>query len=189
MAILNRPNNRFNNRNRNSIDEPKINDEIGLRDSDEVRVVYNSRTDDTKFSEVMSFKEAKMKSEEMQKDLIEINANVTPIVLRLDDYDKFLWELKKNKNKKKPTSVVKEIQLSANISLHDMETKSNKAKEFISNGDRVKVVLRMKGRELGRREQSKESLRTFIKLMSEVAVIEGQIRDEGRQSVALLRKK
>ena len=182
--------NRLNNKGRNAtFIEPRINDELKFQDNEIVRVNYDSRTENSGFSEVMSFATAKSKSLEMGLDLIEINLNVKPVILRLDEYEKFLWELKKNKDKKKPTSLVKEVQLSTNISLHDMETKAKKAREFISDGDRVKVVLRMRGRELTRREQSKESLRTFINLMSDVAVVDGQIREEGQRSVAILRKK
>lgn len=188
--IPNRPNNKPNGKRfSNNFNEPLINDELRYRDNDEVRVVHNSRIKNEGFAEVMTFSKAKELSLSMELDLIEINTNANPPVLRLDDYNKFLWELKKNKDKKKTTSAVKEIQLSTNISLHDMETKANKAREFISDGDRVKVVLRMRGRELARREQSKESLRTFIKLMSDVAVVEGQVREEGQRSIALLRKK
>lgn len=189
----NQPNGRFNNqrRNKNGVEEPLINEELRLRDTDKIRLVYKDRKDESNnFSEVMSYAEARNMSMDMEMDLIEVNLSIEPPVIRLDSYDKFLWDLKKSqKDKKKPTSTVKEIQLSTNISLHDMETKANKAKEFIADGDRVKVVLRMRGRELGRREQSKESLRTFIGLMSDVAVIDGQIREEGNRSVALLRKK
>lgn len=172
------------------IEEPRINNEIRIPLEAEVRVVHSSRTDNSGFSELMSFAQAIRLSEKMELDLIEINSQVRPTVLKLDSYDKYLWELKKAaKQKNKKPSSVKEIQLSANISPHDLETKAKKAKEFIEDGDRVKVVLRLKGRELGRREFSKGSLRDFIELMSGVAVVDGQIREEGRNSVVILKRK
>lgn len=176
-----------------NIEEPRINDEIRIPLDADVLVVYKSRTTDNQddFAKVMPFAQAIKRAEDMQLDLIEINGKVRPSVLKIDSYDKYLWELKKSakEKNKKPTSSIKEVQLSANISSHDLETKARKAKEFISDGDRVKVVLRLRGRELTRREFSKGSLRDFINLMSDVAVIDGQIREEGNRSVAILKKK
>lgn len=83
---------------------------------------------------------------------------------------------------------MKEIQLSTNISSNDLNTKVRKAKEFIEDGNKVKVVLTMKGRELGRREDSKKSLLTFIVEMDEVAVPESLPRDEGNKCTVILKK-
>lgn len=182
----NRP---IGNRRFNKTDERRINNELPYRDNDMVRVNYDSRTSNEGFSEVVTMRQAREMSKNMELDLIEIAPQAVPPVLRLDSYDKFQWEQKKNNKKKKPTSNLKEVQLSANISAHDLEIKATKAKKFIADGDKVKVVLRMRGRELGRREQSQESLRQFIELMSEVSIIDGQIRDEGRCTIVILKKK
>lgn len=188
--IPNNSNNRpFRSRRPVKNDGPRINDELPYRDNDTVRVNYNSRTSNEGFSEVVTMCEAKELSRSMELDLIEIAPQAVPPVLRLDNYDKYQWEQKKNNKKKKTVSSLKEVQLSVNISEHDLEIKATKAKKFIADGDKVKVVLRMCGRELGRREQSQESFRSFIELMSDVATIDGQIRNEPRCTIAILRKR
>ena len=129
-------------------------------------------------------------AEEKELDLVEINGNVNPPIVKVVDYSKYMFELKKAlKNKNKKNCVLKEIQLSTNISSNDLNTKVRKAKEFIEDGNKVKVVLTMKGRELGRREDSKKSLLTFIVEMDEVAVPESLPRDEGNKCTVILKKK
>ena len=113
-----------------------------------------------------------------------------PPIVKLYDYSKYLFDLKKaSKNKTKNNNVCKEIQLSVSISQHDLEIKANKAKDFIKDGNKVKVVLTMRGRELGRRDYSKECFNKFIELMSDVAVCESTPRDEGNKVIVILKKK
>lgn len=179
------------------VQEPKINREIHYPMDKMVRVVYTERTQDgtegEKLNKVMSFSAVIRLARSKELDMIEINGNIEVPVIRLDQYDKYYWELKKaakaNAAKQKNTGGVKEVQLSTNISEHDIQTKANNAKKFIADGDKVKVVLRMRGRELGRREQSKQSLRDFISLMADVAVAESNIRDEGNCAIVFLKKK
>ena len=105
---------------------------------------------------------------------------------------KYLYELKKQlKQKNKKTTTLKEIQLSVNISLHDLEIKAKKAKEFLENGDKVKVVLTMKGRELTRREESKKSFYQFLEIMmdSGIASFESAPRDEEKKCYVIFKKK
>lgn len=161
-----------------------INDEIRLN-SDLVRVI--GKVDESK---VMTFSEAKKLAEDNGLDLIEINSKVNPAIIRIDDYSKFLFDQKKlaKKNKQKVIQV-KEIQLTTNIGLNDLETKVKKAIEFIEEGNKVKVVLTMKGRELSRREDSKKSLYQFIDKIKEVAVAEAVPKDEGNKCVVTLKRK
>ena len=84
---------------------------------------------------------------------------------------------------------MKEVQLSVNISEHDLETKANNARKFIENGNRVKVTLTMRGRELVRREENKRSILEFIVMMDDVAVPESQPRDEGNKTTVILKRK
>ena len=93
------------------------------------------------------------------------------------------------KANKQKTSELKEIQLSTNIGKHDLEIKANKLKEFIADGDKVKVVLTMKRRELERREESKKCLYELILMVNDVAVPESMPKDEGSKSIAILKKK
>ncbi len=173
------------------IDEPRINDEI--RGYKEVRVVYKQHHDretEGDFTKVMSLYEAKRTAEKLELDLIEINPKSVPPILRIANYSKYLYERKKAlKNKNKQKSETKEIQLSVNISEHDLEVKVKRAAEFISDGDKVKVVLRMRGRELSRRDTSKRSLFQFVDLLSDVAVAESMPKDEGNKCIVYLKKK
>ena len=86
---------------------------------------------------------------------------------------------------------MKEIQLSVNISLHDLEIKAKKAKDFLKDGDKVKVVLTMKGRELTRREESKKSFYQFLEMMldSGIAAFDSAPRDEEKKCYVIFKKK
>ena len=98
---------------------------------------------------------------------------------------------KQLKQRKKNTTTLKEIQLSANISVHDLNIKANKAKDFIENGDKVKVVLNLKGRELSRREESKKSFYQFISVMLDSGLVsfDSVPRDEEKKSIVIFKKK
>ena len=177
----------------NSITEPRINDEIiGQK---EVRLIYKEFKDgvsENDFNKVVSWEEAVKLSQSLGLDLIEINPKTTPIIVRLENYSKYIYELKKQlKQKSKNTNTLKEIQLSANISIHDLEIKVNKAKGFILNGDKVKLVLTLKGRELSRREESKKSFYQFIELMLDSGLVsfDSIPRDEERKSIVIFKKK
>ena len=134
--------------------------------------------------------EAREIAEEMELDLVELQGKSDVPIIKVCNYEKMLYELKKaakkNKNQAKP---LKEIQLSVNIAKHDLETKVNNAKRFIEDGSRVKVTLSMKGRELARREDNKKSILEFIVMMDEVAIPEATPRDEGNKTVVILKKR
>ena len=171
---------------KDEVPEPRINDE--LYGNYEVRVVY---PDGDKYeSKLMSLNEAKRMADNMDLDLIEINNSARPNILRIDNYSKWLYnEKRKAKENKQKKVELKEIQLTTNIGKNDIETKARHCREFIENGDKVKVVLTMKKRELTRREESKRCLYEFIVLVSDVAVPESLPKDEGVKSVVILKKK
>lgn len=142
-------------------------------------------------SKVLTFKEAIKIANSMEKDLIEINPKSNPPIIRVDNYDKFVYNMKKalkkkEANKPKPC---KEIQLTVNIASNDLATKAKKAIEFVEDGSRVKVVLRMKGRELSRREESKRSIYQFLDMISEDAVPESMPKDEGNNTIVYVKRK
>lgn len=172
-------------KNKNCFNIPRfrVNDEIyGHKD---VRIVGEGIE-----SRVVPLEEAKKIAYEMELDLIEINSNVTPAVLKIASYEKMVYELKKAAKKNKQTAKpLKEIQLSVNISEHDLQTKANNARKFIENGNKVKVTLTMKGRELNRREENKRSILEFIVLLEDVATPESQPRDDGNKTIVILKKK
>lgn len=173
------------------IEEPKINNE--LRFYKEIRLVYKENANeksDNDFNRVVSISEAFELSRKYSLDLVEINNKTTPPIVKLCDYSKYLFELKKSlKQKNKNTVVCKEIQLSVNISQHDLEIKVKKAKEFIERGDKVKVVLLMRGRELSRKDISKECFNKFIELSSEFASFDSLPKEEGNKVICILKKK
>lgn len=158
----------------------KINDEI---EHDYVRVVGEN------INKVMSLDEAKDIANNFELDLVEINSNSNPPIIKLCKYEKLVYELKKNEKKNKQSAIqVKEIQLSTNIATHDLETKAKQGINFINKGYKVKVILTMKGRELTRREASKRSFYAFLDILSQVASVE-MSKDENNKSIAILKKK
>ena len=170
-----------------AFNEPRINEDITGYDI--VRLIY-SPINKEGFNKVVSLEEAKRIADKNELDLIEINGKARPAIVKMENYSKYLCELKKQaKAKKKVTSVLKEVQLNTNISEHDLLIKVNKAKEFIKDGNKVKVVLTMKGRELTRREESKTCLYKFITYMEDVAIPENMPRDENNKSMVILKRK
>lgn len=165
------------------VPEKRINDEIiGFS---KVRIVG----DEIESREV-TLEEAQKIASDLGKDLIEINGNLPIPILRIESYDKFIYEQKKHLKKlKQNKNQIKEIQLSVSIAENDLKTKANKAKEFIDDDCKVKVVLTMKGRELIRREENKKSIYSFIELLSDVAVAESIPKDEGNKTIVMLKKK
>lgn len=186
MAIKKR-----NNIKKEKIQEPRINEE--LKGYGTMRLIYKEvagENNENDFVKIVTYNEALNYSKQYGLDLIEINGSTTPPIVKLQDYSKYLYELKKaQKQKKKNNISCKEINLKVNISDHDLEIKANKAKEFIKNGDKVKVILTIRGRELGRREQSKECFYKFLEMMSDVANIENLGKDEGNKVISFLKKK
>lgn len=178
---------------KSKIIEPRVNHEI--KGASEVRLIYKEHRDrvsEKDFNKVVPWNEAVQWAKKTGLDLIEINPKVTPIIVKLEDYSKYLYDLKKQlKQKNKNAVALKEIQLSVNISSHDLEIKAKKAKELLENGDKVKVVLSIKGRELLRREESKKSFYQFLQMMidSGVASFESAPRDEERKCYVIFKKK
>lgn len=164
---------------------------ISFRINDELRGNYDVRIvgDDIE-SRIVSLEDAKAIADEMDLDLIEINSKVNPPIMRVGNYEKMVYEIKKAEKKKAHVAKpLKEVQLSVNISSHDLETKANNAKKFIDDGSKVKVTLSMKGRELTRRDENKRSILEFITLMEEVALPESMPKDEGNRTIVILKPK
>lgn len=139
-------------------------------------------------SKVVTMYQARKMAEELELDIIEINSSADTPVMKIADYDKMMYDLKKRQKKQK-TSQLKEIQLTVNIARNDMETKARKARDFINGGDKVKVVLRMKGRELSRRDENKRSILEFVTMLEDCSVPESMPKDEGNKTVVILKKK
>ena len=162
-----------------------------FRVNDEIRVFGNVRIVGKDIeSEVVHISKARKMAEDMGLDLVEVQTNSDIPIIRICNYEKLLYELKKNaKKNKQQAKPLKEIQLSVNIAKHDLETKVNTAKKFIEDGCKVKVTLSMKGRELSRREENKKSILEFIVMMEDVASTEGMPKDEGNKTIVILKPK
>jgi translation initiation factor IF-3 len=162
-----------------------------FRVNDEIRVGGNVRiVGEGIESKVATMSEARKIAEDMELDLVEIQGKSDVPIVRVCNYEKMLYELKKAaKKNKQQVKPLKEIQLSVNIAKHDLETKANNAKKFIEDGSRVRVTLAMKGRELSRREDNKKSILEFIVMMDDVAVPESTPKDEGNKTVVILKKR
>ena len=138
---------------------------------------------------IVSVKEALRLAEEAGLDLVKIAPTAKPPVCKIVDYGKFKYEqLRKEKEAKKKQKVVeiKEIRLSPNIDTNDLNTKMNAARKFITKGDRVKVTLRFRGREMVHMNSSKHILDDFAENLSDVAVVEKAPKVEGRSMTMFL---
>ena len=141
---------------------------------------------------VMSVKEAMKLAQEAELDLVKIAPKAQPPVCKIIDYGKYRYELarkEKEAKKKQKTVEVKEVRISPNIDTNDLNTKVNNAKKFIAKGNKVKVTLRFRGREMAHMQQSKHILDDFAEMLAEVAVVEKPAKLEGRSMSMVLTEK
>ena len=141
---------------------------------------------------VMPVKEAMKLAQEAELDLVKIAPKAQPPVCKIIDYGKYRYELarkEKEAKKKQKTVEVKEVRISPNIDTNDLNTKVNNAKKFIAKGNKVKVTLRFRGREMAHMQQSKHILDDFAEKMKDVAVIEKPAKLEGRSLSMVLTEK
>ena len=141
---------------------------------------------------VMSIQEAQKLAEDAGVDLVKINPNAKPPVCKIADYGKFKYEqTRKEKEAKKKQKVVEitEIRLSPNIDTNDLNTKMNAARKFLTKGDKVKITLRFRGREMAHMANSKHILDEFAEAMADIAIIEKAPKVEGRSMTMFLSEK
>ena len=158
-----------------------------IRDK-EVRVI----SEDGEQLGIMSSKDAMKLAREAELDLVKIAPKAQPPVCKIIDYGKYKYELarkEKEAKKKQKTVEVKEVRLSPNIDTNDLNTKMNNAKKFITKGNKVKVTLRFRGREMAHMQQSKHILDDFAEMLADVAVIEKPAKQEGRSMGMVLTEK
>ncbi|MEE1017757.1 MAG: translation initiation factor IF-3 [Ruminococcus sp.] len=163
----------------------QINEEI--RDA-ELRVISS----DGQQLGIMSAKQALEIAEQKNLDLVKIAPQSKPPVCKIMDYGKYRFEQsKREKEARKNQHIVdiKEVRLSLNIDTHDFNTKLNNALKFIKHGDKVKVSIRFRGREMGHPEIGLETMKRFAEACSEVAVVEKPAKLEGRQMLMFLAPK
>ena len=141
---------------------------------------------------IVSSKEAQKIADDAGLDLVKIAPNAKPPVCKVIDYGKYRYELarkEKEAKKKQKTVELKEIRLTPNIEANDLNTKMSAAKKFIEKGNKVKITLRFRGREMAHMNSSKHILDDFAEGLSDVAVVEKAPKVEGRSIGMVLAEK
>ena len=167
------------------ISELMINEQIRDR---EIRLIG----EDGEQLGIMSARDAMKLAREANLDLVKIAPTAKPPVCKIIDYGKYRYEQarrEKEARKKQKTIEVKEIRLSPNIDTNDLNTKVNQARKFVSGGNKVKVAVRFRGRELAHTAVGKTILEDFAQELSDIAVIDKPAKLEGKSMVMFLVEK
>ncbi len=141
---------------------------------------------------VLSFQDALAKAEEKNLDLVLVAPNATPVVCKIMNYGKYKFEqAKKEKEAKKRQKVLelKEIRVTPNIEEHDFSFKSKNARKFLIEGNKVKITVRFRGREVNNAKAGEDVLNKFIQNLDDVASVEKKPKLEGRNMFTILAKK
>ena len=135
---------------------------------------------------IMSARDAYKMAQEAELDLVKIAPTAKPPVCKIIDYGKYRYELarkEKEARKKQKVIDVKEVRLSPNIDTNDLNTKVGAARKFLEKGDKVKVTLRFRGREMAHMSKSKYILDDFAESLADIAVVDKPSKVEGRSMV------
>ncbi len=139
---------------------------------------------------VVSISEAGRISEDVGLDLVEVSPNAKPPVVKLIDYGKYKYQIQKKANeakKKAATTVVKELQFKPNIEKHDLDVKLRKAKEFLDQGDKIKMMMRFRGREMANAHIGRAKFNEIIKMVAELGgAVESAPKMMGNRIITLI---
>lgn len=163
-------------------DEHRVNDRIEAR---EVRLVDQ----DGEMIGVVPLREALQRAEDVGLDLVEISPNATPPVCKILDYGKFKYEAQKKANaarKKQKVIEVKEIKMRPSIDQNDYGIKMKKVRAFLDEGDKVKVTMRFRGREMAHQHLAINILEKVREEMADLAKVEQFPKLEGRQMIMVM---
>ena len=141
---------------------------------------------------ITSLRDAQNRADDAKLDLVLMSPKAKPPVTRIMDYGKFKYdqEKKEKENKKKQKNAqLKETRFSLKIEDNDLQTKANQAKKFLNNGDKVKVSIRFRGRELGRKEPGYELMDKFKGMLGDGVEVYKKQKMEGRSLVMFLEPK
>lgn len=141
---------------------------------------------------IITSKDAQQMADDRKLDLVKISPTAKPPVCRIMDYGKYKFDQAKREKearKKQKTVDVKELRLSPGIDTHDVQVKVKKANEFLKNGDKVKVSIRFRGREIGHARAGMVILENFAKDSAEFGVVEKEPKMEGKSLVMFLAPK
>lgn len=173
------------NREEKAISDLQINEQIRDR---EVRLVGENGEQ----LGLMSACDAQEKAREAGLDLVKIAPRATPPVCKIIDYGKYRYEQvrrQKEARKKQKIVEIKEVRLSPNIDVNDMNTKMTSARKFLEKGNKVKVTLRFRGREMAHMQASRHILEDFAKDCADIAAVDKPIKQEGRSLTMILSAK
>jgi len=132
---------------------------------------------------------AQKQADNLGLDLVEMSVKDNLPLCKIFNYEKYLYEQKKNNKNKGSKQEIKEIKLSSSIAKNDLEVKAKAAKRFIEDGDKIKVTLQYRGRENVNKEYYKKSLLEFIVMTENFAIPESIPRDEGNKCIVILKPK
>ena len=141
---------------------------------------------------IVSAKEAQRLAREAELDLVKVAPLANPPVCKIIDYGKYRYEQarkEKEARKKQKVIEIKEVRLSPNIEENDLNTKVSAARKFIQKGNKVKVTLRFRGREMSHMNNSRHILEDFAEQLSDIAVVDKPSKVEGRSLVMFLSEK
>lgn len=138
---------------------------------------------------VMTVQDGIRRAEDFGLDLVEVSPNADPPVCKILDYGKYKYEAQKKKNeakKKQKVIEIKEIKLRPNIDEHDFQVKMKNVRKFITEGDKVKVTMRFRGREMAHQDLGMDVLNRVRDEMEEAAKVESYPKMEGRQMIMVI---
>ena len=141
---------------------------------------------------IVGIREAQALADQRNLDLVKIAPGSNPPVCKLMDYGKYRFEMaKREKEQRKNQKIIeiKEVRLSATIDLHDMEVKAKATRKFLSDGNKVNVSIRFRGRQITHGDIGLDVMAKFHEMLQEVAVIERPARQEGRNMFMVLAPK
>lgn len=141
---------------------------------------------------IVSLSDALRQAEEEELDLVLIAPQAKPPVAKIIDYSKYRYEMaRKEKEAKKKQKFVelKEVRLSPNIDDNDLKTKASAARRFLEKGNKVKVTLRFRGREMSHINETRRVLDNFVAQLDDIAVVDKPSKMEGRSLVVILNAK
>jgi len=163
----------------------RVNGEIRVR---EVRVI----SPEGEQLGIMPIREALLLAQERNLDLVEVAPNAQPPVCRIMDYGKFRYEQSKRERdvrKKQKAITVKELRMTPKIDTHDFQIKLRNAERFLRDGDKVKIAVRFRGREIVHADLARDKLVDLANQLQGVALVERPPRLEGRQMIMILAPK
>ncbi len=163
-------------------DEPRVNSEIT---AEKIRLVDENGD----MAGVVSISEGLSRAKEAKLDLVEISPNAEPPVCKILDYGKYKYQAQKKASeakKKQKTVTLKEVKLRPNIDTHDFETKMKQVHKFLDHGDKVKITLRFRGREMAHQDLGMQVLTRVKEELGEKIKIENEPKMEGRQAIMVV---